>query len=61
MTSIYKEQIREMKHSLERNSVNVVPKRQHVKEMERNITPKDLEMINFVECMHGMIRFVEKR
>jgi hypothetical protein len=34
----YKEQIVEIKHSLEGNSVKFAPKQWHVKEIERSIT-----------------------
>ncbi len=49
-----------MKHSLEGSNGHAVPKQRHVKEVERNVTPKDLETINFVGCMHRMIWFVER-
>jgi hypothetical protein len=49
-----------MKHNLEGRSVNAAPKWRRVKEVERSIIPKDLEMINFIGCMHGMIRFLER-
>jgi hypothetical protein len=50
-----------MKHSLEGSNVNATPKQWHVKEVERSIIPKDLETINFVECMHGMIWSMERQ
>jgi hypothetical protein len=57
---MYKEQIIEMKRSLEGSSGNAAPKWQHVKEVERSITPKDLETINFVGCIHIMIWSMER-
>jgi hypothetical protein len=59
--NLYKEQIIKMNHSLEGSNANAILKWRHVKEVERTITPKDLETINFIRRMHGMIWFVEKR
>jgi len=50
-----------MKHNLEGSSGNVIPKWQCVKEVERNINPKGLKMINFVGCMCEMIWSMEKQ
>jgi hypothetical protein len=59
--NLYKEQIAKMKHNLEGSNGNVAPKQQCVKEVERSITPKDLEMVNFIAYMHEMTWSMEKR
>jgi hypothetical protein len=50
-----------MKWTLEKANVPFVSKHRWVKELEKSIELKDLEMINFVDCMHGMIWAMEKQ
>jgi hypothetical protein len=59
--NLFKTHIIEMKQTLEKVNVPTTSKRQQVKELENLIEPKDLEMINFVNCMHDMIWVMEKQ
>jgi len=55
------EQIVEMKRNLEGNNANATPKWRCVKEVEGSIILEDLEIFNFVKCMHNMNWFEEKQ
>jgi hypothetical protein len=58
--NLFKTHIIEMKRTPKKVNVPTTSKRQQVKELENLIEPKDLEMINFVDCMHNMIWVMEK-
>ncbi len=58
---MFKTQIIEMKRTLEKVNIPTISKCRRVKELEKPIELKDLETINFVDCMHDMIWVMEKR
>ncbi len=58
---MFKTHIVKMKCNLEKANTPTNSKRRRVKELEKLIELKDLETINFVNCMHNMIWVMEKR